>query len=165
MSTPSKLKLCVATFSLCLAACGGGGGGDTTATVVVDLNLPSTYNLKWSDEFSTAGSPSSYWTYDLGAPLLGGTVWGNNEKQYYTNRAKNAFINSNGQLVIQPVNGLDASDMANGDSSSTPDVLSTIQSRGVSVTSARLTTNTSSSFSQSCVYSEFNVIPAPVFQL
>ena len=146
MSTPSKLKLCVATFSLCLAACGGGGGGDTTATVVVDLNLPSTYNLKWSDEFSTAGSPSSYWTYDLGAPLLGGTVWGNNEKQYYTNRAKNAFINSNGQLVIQPVNGLDASDMANGDSSSTPDVLSTIQSRGVSVTSARLTTNTSSYF-------------------
>jgi beta-glucanase (GH16 family) len=144
LSTLSKLKLSVVTISLCIAAC---GGGSMPTAESVDLNLPTRYNLKWADEFNTAGSPSANWTYDLGAPLLGGTVWGNNEKQYYTNRDKNSFINSSGQLIIQPVAGIDATDLANGDSPSALDVLSSIQARGVSVTSARLTTNTLGYFS------------------
>ena len=42
----------------------------------------------WSDEFNTDGAPnSSKWGYDLGA---GG--WGNNEAQYYTNRADNVIV-------------------------------------------------------------------------
>jgi beta-glucanase (GH16 family) len=73
---------------------------------------------------------------------LGGTVWGNAEKQYYTDQAKNSFIDANGRLVIQPVAGIAEVDMANGDSPSVPDVLSAIQARNVSVTSARLHTNT-----------------------
>lgn len=160
MSTFSKFKLSAAALGICLSACGGGGGGGgTSPTAAVDLNLPISYNLKWSDEFSTAGNPSSDWTYDLGAPLLGGTVWGNSENQYYTNLAKNSFVNNSGQLVLQPVAGLSASDMTNGDSANTPDVLSTIQARGVTVTSARLTTNTSS------YYSALNATPYGFYEV
>lgn len=91
--------------------------------------------------------------------MLGGTVWGNSENQYYTNLAKNSFVNNSGQLVLQPVAGLSAGDMANGDSANTPDVLSTIQARGVTVTSARLTTNTSS------YYSALNATPYGFYEV
>lgn len=38
------------------------------------------YDLVWSDEFDEDGSPNSeYWKYDTG-----GSGWGNNELQYYT---------------------------------------------------------------------------------
>ncbi len=157
MSTSSKFKQSMVTLGLCLTACGGGGGG--SASPSVDLNLPTTYSLKWSDEFNTAGSPSNNWTYDIGAPLLGGTVWGNSEKQYYTTLPKNSFINSNGELILQPVAGVDANDMGNGDASSTPDVLSTIQARGVTATSARLTTNTAG------YYSALNATPYGFYEV
>lgn len=158
MSTFSKFKLSIAIAGVGLAACGGGGGGGTSSANI-DLNLPASYNLKWSDEFTNAGAPGNDWAYDLGAPLLGGTVWGNSEKQYYTNLAKNSFINNSGQLVLQPVAGLSAGDMVNGDSPSTPDVLSTIQARGVTTTSARLTTNTSS------YYSALNATPYGFYEV
>lgn len=49
----------------------------------------------WGDEFDVDGAPnSSKWGYDLGA---GG--WGNNEPQYYTNRADNVIIQG-GMLKI-----------------------------------------------------------------
>ncbi|MEY3894649.1 MAG: hypothetical protein RLZZ214_168 [Verrucomicrobiota bacterium] len=54
--------------------------------------------LLWADEFSQSDgtSPdSTKWGYDIG-----GTGWGNNELQYYTNRTQNARIES-GQLVIE----------------------------------------------------------------
>lgn len=159
MSTFSKFKQSTLTLSLFLAACGGGGGGSSTPTASVGLTLPTSYSLKWSDEFSTAGSPSSQWTYDVGAPLLGGSVWGNAEKQYYTAQAKNSYIDGNGQLILLPVAGIDAADMTNGDSPSTPDVLSTIQARGVTVTSARLTTNTAG------YYSALNATPYGFYEV
>lgn len=60
-------------------------------TVTVSVVL----SLVWSDEFDTPGQPdASKWGYDLGA---GG--WGNNELQYYTNRADNASV-SGGTLKI-----------------------------------------------------------------
>lgn len=38
------------------------------------------WKLKWADEFDQRGTPNpSKWTYDVG-----GTGWGNNEKQFYT---------------------------------------------------------------------------------
>jgi len=44
--------------------------------------------LVWADEFNTNGSPdTTKWGYDLGA---GG--WGNNESQYYTDRAENVIV-------------------------------------------------------------------------
>lgn len=52
------------------------------------LNIAS--NLIFSDEFNDNGSPSpSRWTYDIGTGTNG---WGNNESEYYTNRADNITI-------------------------------------------------------------------------
>lgn len=107
LSTPSKVgkSLCVTGLIAALAACGGGSGGDAGSTAALTLSKPVSYVLKWSDEFTTAGAPGSAWTYDLGSTLLGGTVWGNSEKQYYTNDPANVYVN-NGYLTIQPVAGV-----------------------------------------------------------
>jgi len=44
--------------------------------------------LVWSDEFNISGLPDSKkWNYDIG-----NSGWGNNEKQYYTNRPENAEV-------------------------------------------------------------------------
>ena len=52
----------------------------------------------WSDEFNAgAGTApdSSKWRYDIG-----GSGWGNNERQYYTNSTRNSAHDGNGNLVI-----------------------------------------------------------------
>jgi beta-glucanase (GH16 family) len=50
----------------------------------------------WSDEFNVDGSPNgNYWGYDTGA---GG--WGNNEAQYYTNRADNVIVQGGSLKII-----------------------------------------------------------------
>jgi beta-glucanase (GH16 family) len=55
-------------------------------------NLP---NLVWSDEFEYTGLPnSSNWNMETG-----GSGWGNNELQYYTNSQNNAMV-ENGVLTI-----------------------------------------------------------------
>ena len=49
----------------------------------------------WSDEFEYTGAPDpAKWGYDIG-----GTGWGNNELQYYTNSVNNARA-ENGKLII-----------------------------------------------------------------
>ena len=46
--------------------------------------------LIWSDEFNEGVSPNfKNWGYDMGNGDYG---WGNNEKQYYTNRPENVII-------------------------------------------------------------------------
>jgi beta-glucanase (GH16 family) len=104
--TPSKaLKgSWAAGLMATLLACGGAGDESATPPALT-LSKPDSYVLKWSDEFSTAGAPASAWTFDLGSPLLGGTVWGNSEKQYYTSDSANVSIN-NGLLTIRPVQGV-----------------------------------------------------------
>lgn len=110
-----------------LSACGGGNHDDGVVdTSWVTLTRPSGYSLKWSDDF-TASSLSNAWTYDLGAPLLGGTVWGNNEKEYYTSDPANVFT-SGGYLTIQPVAGVPSVSDATG--------------KGLLATSARIKTDT-----------------------
>lgn len=53
------------------------------------------YELVWSDEFEGEGLPdSTKWGYDVG-----GSGWGNNELQYYTND-QNAWL-EDGNLVIE----------------------------------------------------------------
>lgn len=117
-----------------LSACGGGDHGDGLgSSAPVSLTRPANYVLKWQDDFNAA-SLSSDWAYDTGAPLYGGTVWGNNEKQYY--RSQNASL-SNGKLVIQP-----AAIAAGGDITS-----SEISSKGLLATSARVKTDTASYYS------------------
>jgi len=59
---------------------------------------PSTYSgytLIWSDEFNDAAINTNNWNFDIG-----GSGWGNNELEYYTNSPNNAFL-SNGKLVIK----------------------------------------------------------------
>jgi beta-glucanase (GH16 family) len=55
----------------------------------------ATWNLVWSDEFSSPLS-SANWSYEIGT---GSGGWGNNELQYYTNRSQNIQV-VNGNLEI-----------------------------------------------------------------
>lgn len=51
--------------------------------------------VSWQDEFDYTGAPDpAKWGYDIG-----GSGWGNNELQYYTNSTKNASVD-NGKLTI-----------------------------------------------------------------
>lgn len=68
-----------------------------------DLNLTQTggapqgnWNIVWSDEFNGTSINSSNWMYDIGN---GSGGWGNNEAEYYTSLAQNAYV-SNGLLNI-----------------------------------------------------------------
>jgi beta-glucanase (GH16 family) len=69
-------------------------------TVFVTVEGPQ---LIWSDEFDINGAPSSVkWTYDIGdgsGAGQPGAGWGNNEKQFYTNRPDNVKV-ENGLLKI-----------------------------------------------------------------
>jgi len=56
------------------------------------------YKLIWSDEFNGplgTAVDSTKWTFDVG-----GTGWGNNELEYYTNGTNNAAMDGAGNLVI-----------------------------------------------------------------
>jgi beta-glucanase (GH16 family) len=60
-----------------------------------DLNWSFETNPMWADEFEGNGKPdATKWGYDIG-----GSGWGNNELQNYTNDIKNAVV-SNGTLKI-----------------------------------------------------------------
>lgn len=109
-----------------LVACGGGSSSTTTPSLT--LTLPANYSLKWSDEFSIDGAPGAAWSYDEGATLLGGTVWGNSEQQYYTRDSANVSVSA-GVLTIQPVAGIPAGAPSN---------------LGLVATSARIKTDTNS---------------------
>ena len=55
--------------------------------------------LKWSDEFEMSEGSSidkSKWSFDVG-----GSGYGNNELEYYTDRTKNCYHDGNGNLVIK----------------------------------------------------------------
>ncbi|MEU4231948.1 family 16 glycosylhydrolase [Nonomuraea sp. NPDC026600] len=59
---------------------------------------PAPGPLVWSDEFNgSAGSAvdQSKWRFDIG-----GSGWGNNEQQYYTNSTRNAAMDGAGNLAI-----------------------------------------------------------------
>ncbi len=92
-----------------LGGCGGGGDFSTgnPGEHPLTLALPSSYSLKWSDDFSTDGAPGPAWDYDRGTGDLAalGSVWGNSERQYYTDSRQNSFV-SDGLLTIQPLVGL-----------------------------------------------------------
>lgn len=59
---------------------------------------PATWPLAWSDEFDgPAGTPPDRknWAYDLG-----GSGWGNNEREFYTSNAANAALDGKGNLLL-----------------------------------------------------------------
>ena len=94
---------------------------------VEKFSRPEGYQLVWSDEFEQGSVPdSTKWNYDLGSPLLGGSVWGNNELEHYTDSSANAYV-AEGNLVIQAIHETPAG-----------------ASPGVIASSARLKTTTTS---------------------
>ncbi|HVM50662.1 MAG TPA: family 16 glycosylhydrolase [Candidatus Acidoferrum sp.] len=54
------------------------------------------WQLVWNDEFNGSNIDSTHWTFDIGN---GNGGWGNNELEYYTSRATNAYV-GNGLLHI-----------------------------------------------------------------
>jgi len=65
----------------------------TCHVTVTKTDLP--YQLVWSDEFDGTTLDLTKWNIETG-----GGGWGNNEKQYYTNRTDNVRL-ENGSLVIE----------------------------------------------------------------
>ncbi len=65
---------------------------------------PAGWRLVWSDEFSgAAGRPPNpaIWTHDVGDGTANGIPgWGNNEREYYTDRTANAALDGQGHLAI-----------------------------------------------------------------
>lgn len=62
---------------------------------IVDKQWSFETSPTWSDEFDYTGLPATgKWDYDLG-----GSGWGNNEKQYYTNTINNVSV-GDGKLTI-----------------------------------------------------------------
>ncbi|MDR9414857.1 MAG: glycoside hydrolase family 16 protein [Gracilimonas sp.] len=58
--------------------------------------------IVWEDNFNGTGSPdSTLWTYDIGTgvEIFGQPGWGNNERQYYTDRTENIRV-EDGMLHI-----------------------------------------------------------------
>ena len=87
------LEITLATLLLLLPACGGGSMSSAPAPPPA-----SQWTLAWSDEFSGSNGSapdSTKWGYDVG-----GSGWGNQELEYYTNRTQNAYV-QDGNLVIQ----------------------------------------------------------------
>ena len=69
-----------------------------SSSVVVSLYVAP--KAIWADEFNVDGAPdATKWAYDLG---IGDWGWGNNEAQYYTNRADNVKV-QDGKLIITPI--------------------------------------------------------------
>lgn len=76
----------------------GGGGGVLVPQPPVDKNWAFESTPVWADEFDVAGLPNTAkWGYDIG-----GSGWGNNELQYYTDALNNAKV-QNGKLVITAI--------------------------------------------------------------
>jgi beta-glucanase (GH16 family) len=90
----------VAVFVACLAASGCGRSASPPSSPAVSPSTAgSAWVLTWSDEFDgPAGATvdATKWAFDLG-----GHGWGNQELQYYTDRARNASLDGEGHLVIQ----------------------------------------------------------------
>jgi beta-glucanase (GH16 family) len=83
-------------LALAVAACSDPGTG-AKATTEPPL-VPVVWKLVWSDEFDgPAGAPvdATKWVAEVG-----GGGWGNQEREYYTNRPENASLDGAGHLVI-----------------------------------------------------------------
>jgi beta-glucanase (GH16 family) len=70
--------------------------GGKTSSVSKTISVTVVQGMVWSEEFDLPGSPDpAKWGYDIGA----NNGWGNNEKEYYTDRTDNSFV-SDGTLKI-----------------------------------------------------------------
>ncbi len=58
------------------------------------------YSLVWSDEFNGTELNTTDWSHQNGDGCPGNCGWGNNELEFYTNRAENLFF-QDGKLIIE----------------------------------------------------------------
>ena len=98
-ATSAGLVIAVGLF-LATEACGGSSASPAPSPDVRSTPTPvpapaGPWQLTWSDEFDGSGPPDpGKWAHDLG-----GSGWGNNELQTYTDRLENA-VRRDGSLVI-----------------------------------------------------------------
>lgn len=95
MNKTVRRRFIAASIALVSLTLGSVSAQATAPTVT----KPAKEKLLWAQYFGEkAGTKvnSKYWTYDIGD----GYGWGNNEKQYYTNKPANISTNGNGHLVI-----------------------------------------------------------------
>jgi beta-glucanase (GH16 family) len=92
-----KLSLFFSIYFLIACSCSKSNknGGVLNPQPPVDKNWQFESTPVWSDEFNYSGAPDpAKWDYDIG-----GSGWGNNELEYYTNSTNNAMV-ANGKLSI-----------------------------------------------------------------
>lgn len=83
-----RLPVLLVIGGLLLAAC----------TPEPDPLTEERWEMVWNDEFQGEGAPNpDNWVHDIGT---GENGWGNNELQYYTDRADNVRLNGDGFLII-----------------------------------------------------------------
>ncbi|MDW7691544.1 glycoside hydrolase family 16 protein [Flammeovirgaceae bacterium SG7u.111] len=85
-----------------LSACSSSDADEQAPTPDYEIPGPVVYGFEdtvtWSDEFDYTGKPDpAKWGYDIG-----GSGWGNQELQYYTDSLKNAQV-ADGVLKIQAI--------------------------------------------------------------
>jgi beta-glucanase (GH16 family) len=91
------LHLLIVVLVMIAASCSKSnkGGGVVNPQPPQDKNWQFETTPVWSDEFNYTGAPdAAKWDYDIG-----GSGWGNNELEYYTNSMNNAKV-ENGKLYI-----------------------------------------------------------------
>ena len=80
-------------LSSCSKADDSSSSTKSSSSVSVEKPSSSSAELSpkpfWNDEFDGDAIDNSKWTYDIGT---GASGWGNNEKEYYTNRKENAYV-------------------------------------------------------------------------
>ena len=95
MNKTIRRRFIAASIALVSIALGSVSAQATAPTVT----KPAKEKLLWAQYFSEkagTGVDKKFWTHDIGD----GYGWGNNEKQYYTNKKQNISTNGKGQLVI-----------------------------------------------------------------
>lgn len=91
----SILLFLLATLTACSSKDDAGGGSVRPPQTPVDKNWQFETTPVWAEEFNYTGAPdTANWYYDIG-----GSGWGNNELEYYTNSLNNAKV-ENGILTI-----------------------------------------------------------------
>lgn len=95
-----------AGIAFVLSACGGSGDGSPTPPPVSAPPAapapapPPDPAVVWHDDFGGTALDATKWDYQLGnGANVGNPGWGNNELQYYTNRAENVRVEG-GNLII-----------------------------------------------------------------
>lgn len=74
----------------------------------IEIEPVEGYRLVWSDEFNSPEIDQNNWNYELGDGTAYGLPagWGNNEKQWYTNKSENASIIENDGASVLAITAL-----------------------------------------------------------